>query len=62
MNPLGLPWAALVEGLATAIIKQAPDTAEIGAGPGEQERLMAQKLKADGWTAADVRAARKAGK
>jgi hypothetical protein len=54
MNPFSMPWAALVEGLTTALIKAAPDTAEIGQGPGEMERLMTEKLKHDGWTKADV--------
>lgn len=58
MNPFSMPWAALVEGLATALMKAAPDTAEIGQGPGKQEELMAEKLKRDGWTRENVMAAR----
>jgi hypothetical protein len=58
MNPLALSWATVVEGLATALLKAAPDTAEIGDGPGERERLMADRLRSDGWTVSDVREAR----
>lgn len=58
MNPFSMPWAAIVQGLTTALIQAAPDTAEIGQGPGKQEELMADKLKRDGWTAKDVAEAR----
>jgi hypothetical protein len=58
MNPLSLSLASIVEGLTLALGKMAQDTAEIGQGPGEPERLMDEKLKRDGWSMRDVQEAR----